>query len=97
MNKVREHFDKHFIEIQPKKMVDLMDVAKRAMEHKREALGGEGRLYVSNYFAVPNLPKEVKEGIKKLEEKERLQRKEDHVDAIQSSGKRLKRRIPDGG
>lgn len=78
--------------IEAQKVEDMFEVAKRAMEHKREALGGEGRLYASNYFSLPNLPKEVKETLKEMEESEREERKEHHVDNLQSAAPRLKRR-----
>jgi hypothetical protein len=70
---------------------DMLVVAKRTFEHRREALGGEGYLYGANYFSVPNLPKEVKEGLKKLAEKEREGRREEHTEALQSAIPRLKR------
>lgn len=78
--------------IEAQKDEDLFDVAKRAMEHRREALGGEGRLYASSYFSVPNLPKEVREDIKGMIEEEREERREQHSETLQASAPRLKRR-----
>lgn len=52
---------------------ELCGSAVKAMEHKKTALQNMVQLCLSGYFALPKIPRDLKNEIKKLDEKDREQ------------------------
>jgi hypothetical protein len=56
----KEYGDAMNIYIEAVKFVNILGGAKDALNHKKAALENLTRLYLENYYAKPNIPKEVK-------------------------------------